>query len=141
MNARAIACGLALAASPAAAQQPSPPPPDVLGAVVMTMTLVDELRIQCSLAFPEMKPEIEEAWRAWPLAKTTVTITVNGRPYVSPSIARSVAGIRVQFASGNEAKNRTECEGFKARLESLARTMPKDAIAPFLLPPPDTAVK
>ena len=136
MNARSLAFVAGIAALPTGAQQPSPPP-DVLGAVVMTMTLVEELRALCGLAFPEMKPMIEEAWREWPLAKTKVTITVNGRPYVSPGAAHLIASVRAQFSTGNEAKNRTECEGFKPRLENLARTMPKEAIAPFLLPPPE----
>lgn len=134
MNKRSIVFAAGMAALPAAAQQPASPP-DMLGAVMMTMTLVEELRIQCSLAFPEMKPMIEEAWREWPLARTTVAITVNGRPYVSPAIPRYIASIRAQFTSGNEAKNRTECGGFKAQVENLARTMPKDAMAPFLQPP------
>jgi hypothetical protein len=136
---RLVSFGLTIAglcaAQGTAMAQPLPRQPDAafLG-VMMTKAIVDELRKQCTAAYPELKATIDEAYNAWPFARTTITIKVNGKDYVSPGITSIVEDVRAQYRAGDDARNRRECEGFKGQLEALVQRMPMDTLKAFIVP-------
>lgn len=74
---------------------------------------------------------IEEAYAAWPLAKTEIAVQVNGRPYLSSSVTSMVNQVKSEFTNGPNAKNRADCEKFKTMLPDLVRGVPKDVLATF----------
>ena len=78
--------------------------------------------------------EIDAGYEAWPFSGTTISIQVNGKDYVIPEVATIVASIRSQFATGDAAKNRKECEEFPVRVAGLAQRMPMEALSAFVAP-------
>ena len=132
MSARALAAAIALACAAPAAAQELPRHPDVLPGIVMSIAIAEELRDQCAATFPDLKAAVEEAYAAWPLARTTISVKVNGKDYVMPQIQALRESIRRQFGVGATAKNRRECEGYGPDMQRALSKVPPEWLAPFL---------
>jgi hypothetical protein len=116
--------------APALAQQAAPP--DHLPAVQIAVVLGAEVKKLCEERFPDITPQVEEKFNAWPLSKVTIQILVNGKEYISPFIQALASQIRQEFYRDDEAKSKSGCEEIDKILESFTRGAPPGALDPFL---------
>lgn len=132
MRSKTIALAIACMSAAAAPAQELPRHPDILPGIVMSMAVADEVRAQCIATFPDLKDGVEEAYAAWPLAKTSISVKVNGKDYVMPQIEQLRESIRRQFQVGATARNRRECERYGADMQKAIAKIPPEWLAPFL---------
>jgi hypothetical protein len=112
--------------------QQAAPPPDHLPAIQVAVALGTEVKKLCVERFPEIAPQVEQKFNAWPLSKVTIQILVNGKEYVSPFIQGLISQIREEFYRDDASKGETGCKEIDKLLDSFTRGAPPGALEPFI---------
>jgi hypothetical protein len=107
-------------------------PPDLLPLIQLTQAMVAELKATCLARHPDLKDEIERAYQEWILYPVKISVQVNGKEYVSPTITSMLEDIRAELAKPDDPRTRKECEEFRNNLSRMLEHVPREALVPFL---------
>src|SRR5437762_12275172 len=80
------------------------PPVDHVAAVHVAVVVGAEVKRLCLEKFPDIAPQIEQKFDAWPLSKVKIQILVNGKEYVSPVLESVLGEVREEFGREDPAK-------------------------------------
>jgi len=126
-----LAAALGISAS-AKAEESGTAPVDHVAAVHVAVVVGAEVKRLCVEKSPEIAPQVEQKFDAWPLSRVRIQILVNGKEYVSPFVESVLTQVRQEFDREDPAKRKAGCEEIDKILDSFTRGAPPGALEPFV---------